>query len=50
MVDGDGELDARVDTIYILLFHQKYYPAYQDFLVSDCLRPYLDELQLVSHG
>ena len=49
-VDGGGELGTRVDTIYIMLFNQKYYSAYQDFLVSDCLRPYLDGLRLVSHG
>jgi hypothetical protein len=29
--DGGGELGARVDTICILLFHQNYYPVYQDF-------------------
>jgi hypothetical protein len=29
--DEGGELSARVDTICILLFHQNYYPAYQDF-------------------
>ena len=31
--DGGGELGARVDTICILLFHQKYYLACEDFLV-----------------
>ena len=36
--------DARVDMIYILLFHQNYDLAYQDFLVSDCLTPCLDGL------
>jgi hypothetical protein len=30
-VDGGGELGASVDTICILLFHQKYSFAYQDF-------------------
>jgi hypothetical protein len=30
-VDGGGELGASVDTICILLFHQKYSLAYQDF-------------------
>jgi hypothetical protein len=28
---GGGELGARVDTIRILLFHQKYYLACHDF-------------------
>jgi hypothetical protein len=40
MADGCGELGTRVDTICILLFHQKYYLAYQDFLVLS----YLDGL------
>ena len=31
MADGGGELGARVDTICILLFHQYYYLACQDF-------------------
>jgi hypothetical protein len=50
MADGYGELGARVDTICILLFHQNYYLACQDFLVSDYFRPCLDGLWLVSQG
>jgi hypothetical protein len=38
-MDGCGELGARVETICILLFHQYYFLAYQDFLVSDFLCP-----------
>ena len=44
MENGGGELGARVDTICILLFHQYFYLAYQDFYVPDYLRPCLDEL------